>query len=254
MRLKFITMGSPGVGKSCLVKRFSEKRFVPKYSSTIGIDYGVMHYNCKAFKAQADVKIHFFDMGGDPAYRETRCEFYENTQGAILVYDVGSKASFKALEGWLAEMRVHSKKDDFANVIVVGNKADLYHEIPEHEGRLWADSHGFEYTETSCSTGANVDDLFELLCKLCVETVTSGPPPCKTLSYSHEQLDAVRLVCDSVDDFEALGVSPRASKKDIMTSFKRLAKIIHPDKNSVPGSVEAFKKINAAKHALLTRK
>lgn len=28
-------------GQSCIIKRYCEKRFVPKYLATIGIDYGV---------------------------------------------------------------------------------------------------------------------------------------------------------------------------------------------------------------------
>eukprot|EP00061_Rhincodon_typus_P008926 g31984.t1 len=36
---------------------------------------------------------------------EVRNEFYKDTQGVILVYDVGLKDSFDALEGWLTEMK-----------------------------------------------------------------------------------------------------------------------------------------------------
>ena len=34
-----------------------------------------------------------------------RNEFYKDTQGALLVYDVSDKASFESLEQWLQEMR-----------------------------------------------------------------------------------------------------------------------------------------------------
>eukprot|EP00118_Oscarella_pearsei_P005404 m.24867 g.24867 ORF g.24867 m.24867 type:complete len:61 (+) comp28689_c0_seq3:43-225(+) len=40
-RIKIISLGDAEVGKSCLIKRFCEKRFVSKYMGTIGIDYGV---------------------------------------------------------------------------------------------------------------------------------------------------------------------------------------------------------------------
>ena len=42
-RIKILTAGSGGTGKSCLVKRFCEERFVSKYIATIGVDYGVSH-------------------------------------------------------------------------------------------------------------------------------------------------------------------------------------------------------------------
>lgn len=40
-RIKIISMGSGGCGKSCLIKRYCEDRFVNKYIATIGVDYGV---------------------------------------------------------------------------------------------------------------------------------------------------------------------------------------------------------------------
>jgi hypothetical protein len=41
LRIKIISMGAPGVGKSCLIKRYCEEKFVSKYIGTIGVDYGV---------------------------------------------------------------------------------------------------------------------------------------------------------------------------------------------------------------------
>ena len=41
LRLKVISMGSGAAGKSCLIKRYCEDRFVSKYIATIGVDYGV---------------------------------------------------------------------------------------------------------------------------------------------------------------------------------------------------------------------
>lgn len=40
-RIKVISVGPSNSGKSCLIKRFCEGRFVPRYISTIGVDYGV---------------------------------------------------------------------------------------------------------------------------------------------------------------------------------------------------------------------
>lgn len=42
---KIISVGNPEVGKSCLIKRYCEGRFVKRYISTIGIDYGVKKMN-----------------------------------------------------------------------------------------------------------------------------------------------------------------------------------------------------------------
>lgn len=41
VRIKIVSLGDACTGKSCLIKRYCEKKFVPKYISTIGVDFGV---------------------------------------------------------------------------------------------------------------------------------------------------------------------------------------------------------------------
>ena len=51
---------------------------------------------------------------------QVRNEFYKDTQGAILVYDVTNRASFEALSEWLIEMRTHlSKPQDLDSIVFV---------------------------------------------------------------------------------------------------------------------------------------
>jgi GTPase SAR1 family protein len=40
IRVRIVMVGAEKTGKSCLIKRYCEKRFVTKYMATIGIDYG----------------------------------------------------------------------------------------------------------------------------------------------------------------------------------------------------------------------
>ena len=40
-----------------------------------------------------------------PSILQARNEFYKDTQGVILVYDVTNRSSFDALSDWLIEMR-----------------------------------------------------------------------------------------------------------------------------------------------------
>lgn len=45
VRIKVVSLGDAGVGKSCIIKRYCEKKFVSKYISTIGVDFGVRQVN-----------------------------------------------------------------------------------------------------------------------------------------------------------------------------------------------------------------
>ena len=79
LRVKVISIGNAGVGKSCLIKRYCEKRFVPKYLQTIGIDYGVTKVQVPMPKSseRREVKANIFDMSGHVLFREVRNEFYK---------------------------------------------------------------------------------------------------------------------------------------------------------------------------------
>ena len=45
MLLKIISVGDSQTGKSCLIKRYCEGKFINKYVTTIGVDYGVKKMN-----------------------------------------------------------------------------------------------------------------------------------------------------------------------------------------------------------------
>jgi len=92
-------MGEARTGKSCLIKRYCEDKFISKYISTIGVDYGVKRLNLGSM----EVRINMWDFAGGEEYREVRNEFYKDTQGAVLVYDVTDRQSFEALGRWLEE-------------------------------------------------------------------------------------------------------------------------------------------------------
>jgi len=87
---KITSVGNSEVGKSCLIKRYCEGRFVKRYISTIGVDYGVKKLTIK----DQHVSINFFDLSGNEDYKGIRTEFYEDTNGIIMVYDLDNRDSF----------------------------------------------------------------------------------------------------------------------------------------------------------------
>ena len=65
---KITSVGNSEVGKSCLIKRYCEGRFVKRYISTIGVDYGVKKLTIK----NQPISINFFDLSGNDDYRLIR--------------------------------------------------------------------------------------------------------------------------------------------------------------------------------------
>ncbi|CCD15657.1 unnamed protein product [Trypanosoma congolense IL3000] len=193
-RIKIVSTGPVGVGKSCLVKQYCEGRFVSKYIPTIGIDYGVKTVEVRAPThlsptGRLSVRVNFWDMSGCEEYLEIRNEFYRATEGVLLVYDVTNMESFTALNGWVKEMETHmntkgsdtlvARADPSApcKVVVCANKIDETTEkggkkkrmVNEEAGRKWAKDRGYKYFETSACSGVGVEEAFETLFKDVVE-------------------------------------------------------------------------------------
>ncbi|RHW68272.1 ras-like small GTPase [Trypanosoma brucei equiperdum] len=189
-RIKIVSLGSVGVGKSCLIKQYCEGRFVSKYIPTIGIDYGVKRVDVRvpahlAPSGKISIRVNFWDMSGCEEYLEIRNEFYRATEGVLLVYDVTDAESFFALNQWVKEMEAHvnTKGNDTyvarvdasvpCKVVVCANKIDEVSEgggrkkraVSSETGRQWAKEHDCKYFETSACTGAGVEEALETLFK-----------------------------------------------------------------------------------------
>jgi DnaJ family protein C protein 27 len=154
---------SPAVGKSCLIKRYCESKFVTRYISTIGVDFGVRGVTIDGKVA----KVHFWDLSGNPSFAAVRNEFYGSAQGLMLVYDVTSRASFDDLTKWLREARTygldaHPETGECKAMVICANKADLGKKrvVSESDGRAFARANNMLYYETSAKTGKNVNEVF----------------------------------------------------------------------------------------------
>ena len=91
---------------------------------TIGIDFGVTKVNVM----NLDIKVNIFDTSGNQVFYEVRNEFYKDTQGVLLVFDISNKGSFDSLAKWLQELKRHLESEDMMErivVVVCGNKSDL---------------------------------------------------------------------------------------------------------------------------------
>jgi len=257
LRVKIITIGNSEAGKSCIIKRYCEKRFVPKYLQTIGIDYGVTKVNIK----EREIKLNIFDMSGHPIFHEVRNEFYKDTQGAILVFDVNDKSSFDSLDDWVSEIKhdleLAQSNNSIDNIVFVicGNKIDKGKRVvDETDAKIWAHLKGYHYFETSASSGAGINEMFDTLLNEIVMAFDNGGKPIVSqpnMGLSKEQLDAIQRLKNSKDNYERLGLKIGCTKEEINNSFRKLAKLLHPDKNVHPGSGDAFKLLLSAKTDLL---
>jgi DnaJ family protein C protein 27 len=158
LAIKILSVGDPECGKSCIIKRYCEGRFVNRYISTIGVDYGVKKMNIQGVK----VAINFFDLSGQRDYEEIRKDFFKDSQGILLVFEVNDKATFANLQRWEREARNCGLNFADVDVVLCGNKIDVpEREVTKNEGAKWAASRNYKYFETSANNGTGVVDAME---------------------------------------------------------------------------------------------
>ncbi len=177
-RLTVLTAGDARAGKSCLVKRFCEGRFAPRYAPTIGVDYGVRALRAPPPRAAAaaasaaagadaaprGVRVNFFDLAGGAAYATVRAGFWREAHGVALVFALDARPTFDHLDDWLREARDCGGADALAAAVLVGCRADApARAVDAAEAAAWAARAGMPYFEASAAADVGVADVWAAL-------------------------------------------------------------------------------------------
>lgn len=158
---KVVLIGDAGVGKTCLVRRFTQGLFPPGQAATIGVDFMIKTVEIEGEK----IKLQIWDTAGQEKFRSITQSYYRAANALILVYDVCSQSTFDTLPQWMIDIESFAKHKVLA--YLVGNKIDLVNnrEIPTHIGQEWADRYEMKFLETSAKEADNVDKLFTEIAK-----------------------------------------------------------------------------------------
>jgi Ras-related protein Rab-2A len=145
-----------GVGKSCLLLQFTDKRFQPVHDLTIGVEFGARMISV----ADTQVKLQIWDTAGQESFRSITRSYYRGAAGALLVYDITRRDTFQHLGRWLEEAKQHAQPSMV--ILLIGNKNDLEHRraVSTDEGKAFADANGLLFMETSAKTAYNVEQAF----------------------------------------------------------------------------------------------
>ncbi|KAH1231316.1 Ras-related protein RABE1c [Glycine max] len=167
--IKLLLIGDSGVGKSCLLLRFSDGSFTTSFITTIGIDFKIRTIELDGKR----IKLQIWDTAGQERFRTITTAYYRGAMGILLVYDVTDEASFNSnllsllgfcypdIRNWIRNIEQHAS--DNVNKILVGNKADMDESkraVPTSKGQALADEYGIKFFETSAKTNMNVEEVF----------------------------------------------------------------------------------------------
>ncbi|PCH37825.1 ras-domain-containing protein [Wolfiporia cocos MD-104 SS10] len=177
--LKFIITGDSSVGKSSLLVRLTDQRFLADPDPTLGVEFGSKLITIP--EENKVVKLQCWDTAGTESFRSITRSYYRGAAGCLLVYDVTSRQTFLNARSWLADVREHA--DPHLTCILVGNKIDLCTgdgpgkrscEVPTEEAQLWAQEEGLLFVEASARSGENVEAAFEQATRDILDKIRRG--------------------------------------------------------------------------------
>jgi len=167
---KYIIIGDTGVGKSCLLLQFTDKRFQPVHDLTIGVEFGARMINIE----NKQVKLQIWDTAGQESFRSITRSYYRGAAGALLVYDITRRETFHHLTSWLEDARRHSNST--MTIMLIGNKSDMdtRRAVTYEEGEKFAKQHDLIFLETSAKNDDNVEEAFIKTAKIIFDKIQKG--------------------------------------------------------------------------------
>lgn len=159
---KIVILGDGGVGKSNIIIKFLNNRFISYYDMTIEDRYK------KILMLDDEIyNLDIIDTAGQEEYTSMRYQYITYGNYFVLVYSVDSNRTFENIDTYIQQiLEVKDGKKD-TSIILVGNKIDLNErrEVSTEDGQLKAEKYNIPFIESSAKTGENIDNIFIKLLK-----------------------------------------------------------------------------------------
>ena len=195
---KVVLIGDPGVGKTCIMKKFMEGEFDEDTFTTVTAQYHRKHFK---FPGNKSISLNIWDTAGQEKFRSINNIYYKKARAVIMVYDITVIKSFNSVkEFWYNQIKENAPKDIF--IVVAANKCDLYEErqVPDKDGEGFAKSIGAIFEKTSAKNDSGITNLFENIAKKLLDPgfKTEGETENNTVKLNKEKKEKTKCCLFSI--------------------------------------------------------
>ena len=167
--IKVTLIGNSGVGKTCIIARYTDDTFNENSASTIGVNFIE-----KAIQIDnKEYTLNIWDTAGQEKYQSLGKHFYKDSYIVCLVYDITNQESLDAIKSiWYPNLQKFGEQ--YSVLAVVGNKSDLYENgelADEEQAKNFAKEINATFMLTSAKNGDGINKLFKIL----TEKLLSNP-------------------------------------------------------------------------------
>ena len=165
---KICCIGEGAVGKTSLIKRFTQGAFNKDYIKTLGAQFS-RYEQVLGEKKDIRCRLFFWDIAGQNEFAFMRPTFYNGAKAAIIVYDLSRPETLPTVETWFKDITQYVGN---IPIVIFGNKSDLVDELSVDTTNIkeLVKKHNFlDFYMTSAKTGSRVESAFNSIIKLLVE-------------------------------------------------------------------------------------
>ncbi len=160
---KISVVGNGLVGKTSLIKKFTQGSFRMDYVKTIGAQFSLYDKLIEGDK----IRLILWDIAGQDDFTSIRPSFFKNSKIAIIVYSLEEnklgEESFKHISDWRDEIIEHCGN---IPIVIFANKADLIDEdnlANFNNQQMFNEKKYLGFYITSAKTGKGVHEAFNAI-------------------------------------------------------------------------------------------
>ena len=190
IKFKIMVIGESKVGKTSVIKKYTQNKFGGVYLTTVGVDFQDKIINIDDRK----IRLQIWDTAGQERFRNITKNYFNSSNGFLLIYDITDKESLEHLNFWNAQIQLNAPAK--SKCVLLGNKCDLEgsRAVSIEEGKIFAEKNKIKFFETSAKNGTNIDEAFEYLAneiyneqKMEIRSVTSSQVLSKSQTFKSKK-------------------------------------------------------------------
>lgn len=121
---KILVIGDFGVGKTAIIRRYTEGIFSQNYKLTIGVDFALKTLK---YDDKTHVTLQLWDIAGHERFGYMTHVYYKYAAAAIIVFDLSRPATLESVVKWQKDVedKITLQNGQPLPIVLVANKCDM---------------------------------------------------------------------------------------------------------------------------------
>lgn len=149
--------------------RYTQGIFTNQHLATVGLEYFTKEVTIN----DKLIRVKIWDTAGQEQYKALTKNFYRNSDGVIIVYDVTNKSTFEKVQEWVQSIGEYTDSEKNIQKVLVGNKIDLPRQVTTEEGQKLADMYSIPFFEASAKDNIGIEDFMKKIIGEVLENLSS---------------------------------------------------------------------------------